>query len=79
MNKITEQELTQIQTLKNQYQELLYNLGVVEMQLSSLKNQKQMLIDNLSKVQSEEQKLTTDLAAKYGENVQVNTDTGEIS
>lgn len=79
MNKITEQELEQIKNLKQKYQDLLYNLGVVEMQLEALKKQKQVLLVNINNIQTEEQELTNNLITKYGENTQINTDTGEIS
>lgn len=77
MGKITDEELKQINQLKQEAMEVVYNLGELEYQKVSL----DLLIEEVKlKIRAhkaKESQLLLDLKNKYG-NVNINIETGEF-
>ena len=77
MGKITDEELKQINQLKQEAMEVVYNLGELEYQKVSL----DLLIEEVKlKIRAHKEKesqLLLDLKNKYG-NVNINIETGEF-
>tara|TARA_B100000287_G_scaffold393493_1_gene406774 strand:- start:100 stop:390 length:291 start_codon:yes stop_codon:yes gene_type:complete len=74
--KLTESEITQIQTIRNDYQILVTALGDLELRKLTLENQKEELHKEFKKLQGKEMALGVNLETKYGAGV-VNMETGE--
>ncbi len=74
--KLTESEITQIQTIRNDYQLLVTALGDLELRKLTLENQKDELHKEFKKLQGKEVALGVNLETKYGQGV-VNMETGE--
>jgi|TARA_R100001510_G_C7623610_1_gene183919 hypothetical protein len=75
--KVTKQELESINTIKEQQNTLINNLGLAEYQLKFLEQQKNDLMVELSKTEIELDKLSNNLKEKYGD-VSINMETGEF-
>lgn len=75
--KVTKQELESINTIKEQQNTLISNLGLAEYQLKFLEQQKNDLMVELSKTEIELDKLSNNLKEKYGD-VSINMETGEF-
>ena len=84
MNKLTQEELNQVTELTQRYQSTIYELGIIEKNISELNKQlkkvdgeKQALLVDLDKIDSQELELSIKLREKYGEGT-INPQTGEI-
>lgn len=74
---LTNEELQQIKSLRDNGFGLSQNLGSVELQLQDLLLQKAELIETLKQLKSEEKSVLENIKTKYGEG-SVNIETGEF-
>jgi len=76
--KLTEQEIQDIQNLQQQQNGLIENFGQLEYQIQLLELQKEKLVDQLEPLRTKETKLVNDLNEKYG-NGTINIENGTIT
>ncbi len=76
-NKITQEELDELNKLKISNQNLIINFGQLEIELQNLNIQKQYLIDSLTALKKAESSFINNLQTKYGD-ININPDTGEF-
>ena len=76
-NKITQEELDELNKLKISNQNLIINFGQLEIELQNLNIQNQYLIDSLTALKKAESSFLNNLQIKYGD-VNINPDTGEF-
>jgi len=77
MKKLTSQELDQVNEIKASYDQLVYSLGQIEIQLLELETQKNQLKDQFKHVKQKETELGTHLEQIYGKG-NINLSTGEF-
>ena len=70
--KLTEQELTQVQSMLNAFNQLKMQLGDVVLQ-------QRQIVDNIDKVKEDYKVVEKELTTKYGEDAVINPKTGEIT
>jgi len=70
--KLTEKELTQVQSMLNAFNQLKMQLGDVVLQ------QKQ-IVDNIDKVKADYSVVEKELTEKYGDDAVINPQTGEVT
>lgn len=71
MDKLTDKELTLIQSMLNKFNQMKMQIGDAEMQ-------KMIIIDKVDELKKEYEKIEKDLADKYGAQAQINVQTGEV-
>ena len=71
MDKLTDEELTLIQSMLNKFNQMKMQIGDAEMQ-------KMIIIDKVDELEKEYEKIEKDLADKYGAQAQINVQTGEV-
>jgi hypothetical protein len=71
MDKLTDEELTLIQSMLNKFNQMKMQIGDAEMQ-------KMIIIDKVDELKKEYEKIEKDLADKYGAQAQINVQTGEV-
>jgi hypothetical protein len=83
--KLTQEELQQVQELQVQYNKFVFELGSVEAQLqglaktkSLLETEKDNIVSDINKLGEREKELVTTLQEKYGAG-NINPQTGEIT
>ena len=83
--KLTQEELQQIQDLQGQYNKFVFELGSVEAQLqglaktkSLLETEKDNIIGDINKLGEREKELVTTLQEKYGTG-NIDPQTGDIT
>jgi len=74
---LTEEEMKQIGSLRTQFDELVFKLGMNEVQRISLNVQKEQLEKELSDIQQREQNLIKEIETKYGKG-NISLETGEF-
>ena len=77
--KITKEEHGQLKSLIDSEQRIVSQLGLVTYQLERLTGQKSELLDNLKSLESLKIKAQETFQQKYGSDVSINLDTGEIT
>lgn len=78
IEKLTDQEIKQIQTLQDQQSELIEKFGQLEYQIQLLELQKEKLTNQLEQFNLKETELANDLNKKYG-NGTINIQDGTIT
>jgi len=78
IEKLTDQEIKQIQTLQEQQSKLIENFGQLEYQIQLLELQKEKLTTQLEQFNLKETELANDLNKKYG-NGTINIQDGTIT
>jgi len=78
IEKLTDQEIKQIQTLQDQQSELIEKFGQLEYQIQLLELQKEKLTTQLEQFNLKETELANDLNKKYG-NGTINIQDGTIT
>ena len=78
IEKLTDQEIKQIQTLQDQQSELIEKFGQLEYQIQLLELQKEKLTNQLEQFNLKETELANDLNEKYG-NGTINIQDGTIT
>lgn len=76
--KLTEEELQQVKSLKQEYNNLAVTLGDIELRIADLKEAKNNTLEARKTINEKESNLAKQLQEKYG-NGAINIDTGEIS
>ena len=74
---LTQEEVSELKGLKQQYRDLTETVGIVEMQSLNLKLKKEQIKENLKSLQQKEIKLAKELEEKYG-NGEISLETGEF-
>ena len=74
---LTENEVSELKGLKQQYRDLTETIGIIEMQSLNLKLKKEQIKENLKSLQQKEIKLAKELEDKYG-NGEISLETGEF-
>ena len=77
-NKFTEDELKQVQTIQQSYQNIQIQFGLLKMNQIRLDEQEVELEDALKNIQSEEKTFLDGITKKYGEGT-LNPETGEFT
>jgi hypothetical protein len=76
--KLTEEELQQIRSLKQEYNNLAITLGDVELRIADLKESKNDILEARKAINEKESTLAKQLQEKYNAG-SINIETGEIS
>jgi allophanate hydrolase subunit 1 len=77
-NKFTEDELKQVQTIQQSYQNIQIQFGQLKLNQIRLDEQEVELEDSLKSIQDEEKKFLDGITEKYGEGT-LNPETGEFT
>ena len=75
--RLTEQELTEIKTLRENFSSTYSNLGVLEARLKEFTEEKERIFKILEELKTEEQKIYQKLKDNYGEG-SIDLNTGEF-
>jgi uncharacterized coiled-coil DUF342 family protein len=75
---LTQEELTQVQSLQSKRDQLTIDFGFIELQIQELELQKESLIEQLSQLKSEETQVGKEFQDKYGEG-SINIAKGEFT
>jgi hypothetical protein len=75
---LTQEELTQLKTLRDQQNNILSGLGSIEYRITLLENNKAALKAQIAELEQANATLGTQLTEKYG-NGSLNLETGEIT
>jgi hypothetical protein len=75
---LTEEEMKQIGSLRIQFDELVFKLGMNEVQQINLNIQKEQLEKELNEIQQHEQNLIKEIETKYGKG-NISLETGEFT
>ena len=78
IKKLTEDELQSIKNLKQEYTNLVFALGELELQKVNLEKEKQNLLNSQNHLIEKETELGKVLTEKYGSGT-INMETGEIN
>jgi hypothetical protein len=78
MKKLEQQELKQLQDLQNKSQQVILELGEISLNEILLENKKNKTKLFLNEIQDEEKTLKEFLIQKYGDNININIETGEF-
>lgn len=78
MAQLTQEELQSLQTLRQEYDTLIYQMGLTYVEQLNLDTQKQIFIDSLKELDSKQGTLLQTLEDKYGKG-QIDLNTGEIN
>jgi len=78
IKKLTEDELSSIKNIKQEYSDLAISLGELELQISSFNHEKNRLLELHKQLLEKETELAQKLQDKYGQG-SINLETGEIS
>jgi|TARA_Y100000114_G_C11633164_1_gene265433 hypothetical protein len=76
--KLTKEEIQKLQDLKDNYDMLINELGLVEAQMLNLEKNKKEIQSKFIEYQEKEQKLALELEKKYGAG-RLSIETGEIT
>ena len=76
--KLTSDELNKFKNFIAKRQQLLNDLGSIELQLNTLNKQKEIIFNGIQKLNVLESEFTQELTTKYGK-VSVDMNTGEIT
>ena len=74
---LTEEEMKQISSLRIKFDELVFKVGMNEVQQMVLKAQKDQLENELNDIQLQEQNLIKEIESKYGKG-NISLETGEF-
>jgi hypothetical protein len=78
VKKLSEEEISQIKEIKQEYANLAMSLGELELQKSNLEKEKSRLLSYQDQLGNKENELAKQLTEKYG-NGSINIETGEIT
>jgi len=85
IKKLTEEEIKQIKEMQAKYNQFVFELGSIEVQLqnvnatkSAIETEKDNIVEDIKKLGEREKELIEALKEKYGEG-SINIETGEIT
>jgi len=64
---LTQEELTQVQSLQSKRDQLTIDFGYIEYQIQELELKKESLVDTLTQLKNEELQVGKEMSEKYGE------------
>jgi hypothetical protein len=76
--KITDEELKEIQTVVEQYENISFRIGQYTIEIESAKTDRKVMIEQATQLLQDRNNLLTELENKYGRDVKVNVQTGEL-
>ena len=84
MEKLTSEELQEFKDINIKYQQFVFDLGILEVNIHEIKNQldelnaeRNVLLFDIKSIITKQQELSNKLGEKYG-NKQVDLETGEL-
>ena len=77
-NKITQEELTQLQSIVEQYENVSFRIGQYTIEIEDAKADRKTMIEEATKLLEDRNRLLIQLENKYGRDVKVNVQTGEL-
>ena len=75
---LTQEELTQVQSLQSTRDQLTIDFGYIEFQIQELELKKESLVDALTQLKNEEIQVGKEISEKYGEG-SINITKGEFT
>ena len=75
---LTQEELTQVQSLQSRRDQLTIDFGYIEFQIQELELKKESLVDALTQLKNEEIQFGKEISEKYGEG-SINITKGEFT
>jgi|688.fasta_scaffold1689970_1 hypothetical protein len=76
---LTQEELSQLQSLRTTQSQLISSLGETEYQISLLEEKKQLLKTQVLELEKTNREIGEKLTQKYGSNGVIDIETGEIT
>ena len=77
-NRITQEELTQLQSIVEQYENVSFRIGQYTIEIEDAKADRKTMIDQATQLLEDRNRLLIQLENKYGRDVKVNVQTGEL-
>ena len=77
-NKITQEELQQLQSIVEQYENVSFRIGQFTIEIESAKAERRMMIEQAKELLQTRDNTLRSLEEKYGEGMKVNIQTGDI-
>jgi hypothetical protein len=77
-NQLTQEELQQINLIKNDALEVASSLGELQYQKITIELEQEELKAKIKRIKQKENEIFEEIRSKYG-NISINTETGEIS
>jgi hypothetical protein len=74
---LTPEELQQFRDIHQEYQTLLFNVGLISLDLENLIKEKNRIVEQVLKINEDRLEIVRKLGDKYGDK-QVNLETGEL-
>jgi ribosomal protein S13 len=78
MKQLTQEELQQLQTTIQKYEETSFRTGQYTIEIEAMKAERRKLIDIANQALDEREQIQIQLEEKYGTGTQINPVTGEI-
>ena len=78
MKQLTQEELQQLQTAINEYENAAFMAGSFTVEIEKLKQDRRKFVDRAESALKERERVQNMLEEKYGQGTQVNPLTGEI-
>lgn len=77
--KITEEELTSLQSIIEQYETVSFKIGQFTIDIENAKNERKEMINHAEHLLQERSTILSSFEQKYGSDIKVNIQTGEIT
>lgn len=77
MKKIKQEDLEKLKQLQKKFEKNIYSFGKIYIEKNLLEQQEQQLLKQLKELQQEEQQLKSQFLQQYGDNLDINIETGE--
>ena len=77
-NRITQEELSQLQSIVEQYENVSFRIGQYTIEIEDAKADRKTMIEEATKLLEDRNRLLIQLENKYGRDVKVNVQTGEL-
>ena len=78
-NKITQEELSQLQSIVEQYENVSFRIGQYTIEIESAKEDRKLIVSQAKQLLQDRQNILVELENKYGKDVKVNIQTGELT
>ena len=77
-NRITQEELSQLQSIVEQYENVSFRIGQYTIEIEDAKADRKTMIEEATKLLQQRNDVLIQLENKYGRDVKVNVQTGEL-
>jgi len=77
-NRITQEELSQLQSIVEQYENVSFRVGQYTIEIEDAKADRKTMIDQVTQLLQQRNDVLVQLENKYGRDVKVNVQTGEL-